>query len=31
MTVIEWFTLNYKDRYSGEIYLEMTFYSNVRL
>lgn len=27
---IEWFTLMNKDRYSGEVYLELTFWSNVR-
>lgn len=26
----EWFTLLNKDKYSGEVYLELTFWSNVR-
>jgi hypothetical protein len=26
----EWFTLNHRDRYCGEVYLELTFWSNVR-
>lgn len=26
----EWFTLLHKDKYSGEVYLELTFWSNVR-
>ena len=26
----EWFTLMNKDKYSGEVYLELTFWSNVR-
>ena len=25
----EWYECLYKDKYSGEIYLELTFYSNV--
>jgi Ca2+-dependent lipid-binding protein len=25
----EWFTLMYKDKYAGEVYLELTFWSNV--
>ena len=28
--VPEWFTLMSKDKYSGEVYLELTFWSNVR-
>lgn len=27
----EWFTLTNKDKFSGKVYLEMTFWSNVRL
>ena len=27
---IEWFTLMHKDKYCGEVYLELTFWSNVR-
>ena len=27
---LEWFTLLNKDKYSGEVYLELTFWSNVR-
>ncbi|WWC63502.1 uncharacterized protein I303_106105 [Kwoniella dejecticola CBS 10117] len=26
--VDEWYNINYKDKYSGEIYLELTFFSN---
>jgi len=26
----EWFQLMYKDKYAGEVYLELTFWSNVR-
>jgi hypothetical protein len=26
----EWFTLHNKDKYCGEVYLELTFWSNVR-
>ncbi|KAI0036073.1 C2 domain-containing protein [Vararia minispora EC-137] len=26
----EWFTLTHRDRYCGEVYLELTFWSNVR-
>lgn len=26
----EWFVLSYKDKFSGEVYLELTFWSNVR-
>ena len=26
----EWFTLRHKDKYCGEVYLELTFWSNVR-
>lgn len=26
---IEWFTLLHKDKYCGEVYLELTFWSNV--
>jgi hypothetical protein len=26
---IEWFTLMHKDKYCGEVYLELTFWSNV--
>jgi hypothetical protein len=29
--VIEWFTLTHKDRYCGDVYLELTFWSNVRI
>jgi hypothetical protein len=25
----EWYEFTYKDKYSGEVYLELTFYSNV--
>lgn len=25
----EWFTLMYKEKYCGEVYLELTFWSNV--
>lgn len=25
----EWYEFLYKDKYSGEIYMELTFYSNV--
>ncbi|KAF8307002.1 hypothetical protein DL93DRAFT_2029451, partial [Clavulina sp. PMI_390] len=25
----EWYTINFKDKYCGEVYLEMTFWSNV--
>lgn len=28
--LLEWFTLLNKDKYSGEVYLELTFWSNVR-
>ena len=27
---VEWFTIMSKDKYSGEVYLELTFWSNVR-
>jgi hypothetical protein len=27
--ITEWFTLHNKDKYSGEVYLELTFWSNV--
>jgi hypothetical protein len=27
---IEWYDIFYKDKYSGEVYLELTFFSNVR-
>lgn len=27
---LEWFTLMNKDKYCGEVYLELTFWSNVR-
>jgi hypothetical protein len=26
---VEWYELLYKEKYSGEVYLELTFYSNV--
>ena len=26
----EWFTLTNKDKYAGEVYVELTFWSNVR-
>ena len=26
---IEWYEFSFKDKYSGEVYLELTFYSNV--
>jgi hypothetical protein len=26
---LEWYEFTYKDKYSGEVYLELTFYSNV--
>lgn len=26
---LEWYTLTYKDRFAGKVYLEMTLYSNV--
>jgi hypothetical protein len=26
----EWFTLMHKERYCGDVYLELTFWSNVR-
>jgi neural Wiskott-Aldrich syndrome protein len=29
MSRAEWFTLMYKDKYCGEVYLELTFFSNV--
>ena len=29
--VDEWYTFTHKDKYSGEIYLELTFYSNVSI
>ena len=28
---LEWFTFTVKDKYCGEVYLELTFWSNVRL
>lgn len=28
---VEWFTLTNKDKYCGEVYLELTFWSNVRV
>lgn len=27
----EWYEFSFKDKYSGEVYLELTFYSNVSL
>lgn len=27
--MIEWYEFSFKDKYSGEVYLELTFYSNV--
>jgi hypothetical protein len=27
--IIEWYEFSFKDKYSGEVYLELTFYSNV--
>lgn len=30
-TKAEWYELQYKEKYSGELYLELTFYSNVSL
>ena len=29
--VAEWYEFLYKEKYSGEVYLELTFYSNVRV
>ena len=29
--ISEWYDILYKEKYSGEIYLELTFYSNVNL
>ena len=26
---VEWYEFSFKDKYSGEVYLELTFYSNV--
>jgi hypothetical protein len=28
--MLEWYEFLYKEKYSGEVYLELTFYSNVR-
>lgn len=27
--MVEWYEFSFKDKYSGEVYLELTFYSNV--
>lgn len=27
--IVEWYEFSFKDKYSGEVYLELTFYSNV--
>lgn len=29
--IAEWYELTHKDKYSGEVYLELTFYSNVSI
>lgn len=29
--IADWYDFQYKEKYSGEIYLELTFFSNVRL
>lgn len=29
--LVDWYDFQYKEKYSGEIYLELTFFSNVRL
>jgi hypothetical protein len=31
MIFTEWFALSAKDKYAGEVYLELTFWSNVSL